>query len=66
MAQFGDFNRICKTVALTVCPLVGTSLGLEPACYSRSIELQGTLIFQPGKADKLGNVEPEQLAISHK
>jgi len=47
MAQFGDFNRICKTVALTVCPLVGTELGLEPTCYSRSIELQGTLIFQP-------------------
>jgi hypothetical protein len=47
MAQFGDFKRICNTVALTVCPLVGSPLGLEPTCYSRGIELQGTLIFQP-------------------
>lgn len=47
MAQFGDFNRICETVALTVCPLVGAPEGIEPTCYSRNVEVAGTLIFQP-------------------
>ncbi|CAG8499348.1 3774_t:CDS:2 [Diversispora eburnea] len=27
MVRFGDFNRICETVALTVCPLVGAEEG---------------------------------------
>ncbi|CAG8504366.1 340_t:CDS:2 [Paraglomus occultum] len=47
MAHFGDFNSICETAALTVCPLVGTSQGIQPTCYSRNVEIGGTLIFQP-------------------
>ncbi|CAG8703450.1 2000_t:CDS:2 [Ambispora leptoticha] len=45
--SFGDFNRICETVALTVCPLVGAPQGIEPTCYSRNFDVAGTLIFQP-------------------
>ncbi|CAG8621409.1 5940_t:CDS:2 [Dentiscutata heterogama] len=44
---FGDFTTICETVALTVCPLVGREEGIEPECYSRNVEIAGTLIFQP-------------------
>jgi len=47
MVKFGDFNAICEKVALTVCPLVGAVEGIEPTCYSRNVELAGTLIFQP-------------------
>ncbi|CAI2172702.1 10262_t:CDS:2, partial [Funneliformis geosporum] len=47
MIRFGDFNKICETVALTVCPLVGSEEGIEPTCYSRNVEIAGTLIFQP-------------------
>ncbi|KAG9293715.1 hypothetical protein G9A89_019052 [Geosiphon pyriformis] len=47
MSKLGDFNRICDTVALTVCPLVGAKQGIEPECYSRNVEVAGTLIFQP-------------------
>lgn len=47
MVKFGDFNSICEKVALTVCPLVGAVEGIEPTCYSRNVELAGTLIFQP-------------------
>jgi len=45
--QFGSFNGICETAALIVCPLVGTSQGIEPTCYSRNVDIAGTLIFQP-------------------
>jgi len=47
MVKFGDFNTICERVALTVCPLVGAEEGIEPTCYSRNVEIAGTLIFQP-------------------
>ncbi|KAJ7246368.1 chitin synthase III catalytic subunit-domain-containing protein [Mycena rebaudengoi] len=45
--QFGSFNKICETAALVICPLVGTEQGIEPTCYSRNVDLGGTLIFQP-------------------
>jgi hypothetical protein len=45
--QFGSFNAICETAALVICPLVETSQGVEPTCYSRNVEIGGTLIFQP-------------------
>jgi len=45
--QFGKFDDICETAALVVCPLVGTTQGIEPTCYSRNVEIGGTLIFQP-------------------
>lgn len=42
-----NFNGICKSVALTLCPLIGQSEGIEPVCYSRNVELSGNIIFQP-------------------
>ncbi|KAJ7719933.1 chitin synthase III catalytic subunit-domain-containing protein [Mycena metata] len=45
--QFGSFNSICDTAALVICPLVGTEQGIEPSCYSRNVDIGGTLIFQP-------------------
>ncbi|GJJ78347.1 hypothetical protein EMPS_10706 [Entomortierella parvispora] len=44
---FGNFNKICSTVPLTLCPLVGTTDGIEPICYSRNVKLADTLIFEP-------------------
>ncbi|CDZ98386.1 Chitin synthase III catalytic subunit [Phaffia rhodozyma] len=46
--SFGTFDSICSTAALQVCPLVGSAQGTEPSCYSRNVEIGGTLIFQPG------------------
>ncbi|KAJ7605506.1 chitin synthase III catalytic subunit-domain-containing protein [Mycena polygramma] len=45
--QFGSFNSICETAALVICPLIGTDQGIEPSCYSRNVDVGGTLIFQP-------------------
>ncbi|KAH9947356.1 chitin synthase III catalytic subunit [Amylocystis lapponica] len=45
--SFGSFNGICETAALVICPLIGTSQGIEPSCYSRNVEVAKTLIFQP-------------------
>lgn len=53
MVKFGDFNGICEKVALTVCPLVGAEEGIEPTCYSRNVEIAGTLIFQPGNINNI-------------
>ena len=48
---FGDFETICAKAALPLCPLVGSSTfspehGIQPACYSRTISLANTVIFQ--------------------
>ncbi|KAH9850615.1 chitin synthase III catalytic subunit [Lenzites betulinus] len=48
--QFGSFDDICQTAALVICPLVGSTQGIEPSCYSRNVEISGTLIFQPSTA----------------
>jgi len=45
--EFGSFNSICETAALVICPLVGSDQGIEPTCYSRNVDVGGTLIFQP-------------------
>ncbi|KAF8310852.1 hypothetical protein DL93DRAFT_2230013 [Clavulina sp. PMI_390] len=45
--EFGSFNSVCETAALVICPLVGTSQGVEPTCYSRNVQIGNTLIFQP-------------------
>ncbi|KAH8834073.1 chitin synthase III catalytic subunit-domain-containing protein [Flagelloscypha sp. PMI_526] len=46
--QFGSFQNICETASLVVCPLLGSNNhGIEPACYSRNVELGGILFFQP-------------------
>jgi hypothetical protein len=44
-----SFTGICQTVALSLCPLIGSADGIEPVCYSRNVDLAGNLIFQPGK-----------------
>ncbi|PWN92387.1 hypothetical protein FA10DRAFT_250697 [Acaromyces ingoldii] len=45
--SFGSYDKICDEVALIVCPLLGSDLGLEPSCYSRNVEINSTVIFQP-------------------
>ena len=45
--EFGSFNSICQTAALVICPWVGSDQGIEPSCYSRNVDIAGTLIFQP-------------------
>ncbi|KAF8232992.1 hypothetical protein L208DRAFT_1423012 [Tricholoma matsutake] len=40
--QFGSFDSICQTAALVICPLVGTSQGIEPTCYSRNVDVGAT------------------------
>ena len=51
--SFGSYDGICDTVALIVCPLLGGPMGLEPSCYSRNVEINSTVIFQPGKLRRL-------------
>ncbi|KAG6836530.1 hypothetical protein H0H93_007076 [Arthromyces matolae] len=42
--EFGSFNSICQTAALVICPLVGTDQGIEPSCYSRNVDVGGTMM----------------------
>ncbi|KAB5593459.1 Chitin synthase export chaperone [Ceratobasidium theobromae] len=49
--KFGSFDDICLTASLVICPLVGESQGIEPTCYSRNVEINNTLIFQPGRKE---------------
>lgn len=51
--SFGNYAGICNEVALVVCPLLGSDLGLEPSCYSRNVEINSTIIFQPGEYGSL-------------
>lgn len=49
---FGDFSSICEKTALPLCSLVGgpsllgTQTGIQATCYSRTVELANTTIFQ--------------------
>ncbi|KAI9794933.1 MAG: Chitin synthase, class 7 [Candelina submexicana] len=49
---FGDFQTICRKTAVPLCSLVGppskigAAAGIQPECYSRSIEVANTIIFQ--------------------
>ena len=56
--QFGAFDDLCSTAALVICPLMGTGQGIEPSCYSRNVEVSGTLIFQPGESWSLAFDQP--------
>ncbi|KAF2225679.1 chitin synthase export chaperone [Elsinoe ampelina] len=53
---FGDFDVLCQKAALPLCPLVGPpnaftgQRGIQPLCYSRSISLANTIIFQGAAA----------------
>ncbi|KAI9322146.1 chitin synthase III catalytic subunit-domain-containing protein [Dichotomocladium elegans] len=42
-----NFDGICRTVQLTLCPIIGKDEGIVPVCYSRNVELANNLIFQP-------------------
>ncbi|KAI8971468.1 chitin synthase III catalytic subunit [Mycotypha africana] len=42
-----NFNGICRTIALSLCPLIGEHDAIEPVCYSRNVDLGGNIIFQP-------------------
>ena len=46
---FGSFDAICERAALTMCPMLGTDLGISPTCYGRNVVLGSQIIFQPGK-----------------
>ena len=48
--KFGHFDAICERAALTICPLIGTDLGVMPTCYARNVQLGSQIIFQPGKS----------------
>jgi hypothetical protein len=48
---FGDFSTICTKAAIPLCALVGHQeinggAGIPTNCYSRTIEIANTLIFQ--------------------
>ena len=49
---FGDFTTICDKAAIPLCALVGPTSaingasGIQSSCYSRTIELANTIIFQ--------------------
>ncbi|PSN66007.1 hypothetical protein BS50DRAFT_495880 [Corynespora cassiicola Philippines] len=48
---FGDFTTICDKAPIPLCALVGHQdisggAGIQASCYSRTIELANTLIFQ--------------------
>ncbi|KAI1000046.1 Chitin synthase export chaperone [Podosphaera aphanis] len=50
--RFGDFESICQQSMVPLCAAVGTgsaiqgTIGIEAACYARSVELANTIIFQ--------------------
>ena len=46
--SFGSFDGVCQQAALVICPLMGSSQGIEPTCYSRNVQVGNTIIFQPG------------------
>lgn len=49
--SFGNFDRICETAALIPCAMLAdsTGTGIEPVCYARNVEINGTILFQPGE-----------------
>ncbi|ORX91197.1 hypothetical protein K493DRAFT_355903 [Basidiobolus meristosporus CBS 931.73] len=49
MAELGRFDNICRTISLTVCPLVGPlDRRTVPTCYSRNVDIGGFILLQPG------------------
>jgi hypothetical protein len=42
-----NFDYFCSQAPLLLCPLVGPPGGIEPRCFSRTIELGSILIFEP-------------------
>lgn len=46
--SFGSFDKICQTAALIPCAMLGGPQGIEPTCYARNVEINSTILFQPG------------------
>jgi Chitin synthase export chaperone len=52
MSGFGDFTNFCHMAPLPLCASIGPqttisgSVGIEPDCYARNIELANTIIFE--------------------
>ncbi|KAI8849895.1 chitin synthase III catalytic subunit [Chytridium lagenaria] len=45
---FGNFDWLCKEVALPLCPLVGPNGGIQPYCYARPLDISNNkMIFEP-------------------
>ncbi|KAK9764040.1 Chitin synthase, class 7 [Basidiobolus ranarum] len=45
--KFVSFESVCRQVPLIPCPVLGVNAtGLQPNCYSRSIEIFGGLMFE--------------------
>lgn len=42
-----DCLSLSSRAALIVCPLMGSGAGIQPVCYARNVEINGTIIFQP-------------------
>lgn len=42
---FGSFDWLCESVSMPLCPMM--AVPIEPNCYSRNIEVNGMLIFEP-------------------
>ncbi|TXT04991.1 hypothetical protein VHUM_03811 [Vanrija humicola] len=45
--KFGSFDWVCERASLVVCPMLGSSTGIEPTCYARNVQLGSQIIFQP-------------------
>ncbi|CAH2351763.1 chitin synthase export chaperone [[Candida] railenensis] len=55
--SFGSFDHVCNKTAFPICNVIQSlsnstdfSRGVIPVCYSRSVELANTMIFQIGNA----------------
>lgn len=68
--SFGNFDKICETAALIPCAMLAdnTGTGIEPVCYARNVEINGTILFQPGELDwfSLGLHSPKQRELQGK
>ncbi len=53
---FGDFQTICEKAAIPLCSLIGPpddltgGAGFTANCYSRTVEVANTIIFQGANA----------------
>ena len=46
--SFGNYDGTCQGLAMVSCPLLGPNgTGLYPECYSRNIDINNNIIFQP-------------------
>ena len=63
--SWGDYYGVCQSLALVSCPLLGGDLGIVPKCYSRNIDINDTIIFQPGTSRHSPNALTTATCIIH-